>query len=165
VKRQFGEIDVIAFDDHLMDRGLGRGYLDHWLRIVHPARVFVHEVALVGAERGSETTAAARHRGHHFVLLGADPLEVFGLGRGLDHRAQVGERNRFLMHLHLADRDQLLDEAAQAKFIEIDVAGGCNLVHHVFPLGSISLDELITAWMLRAYSIAPVTSMSSAARA
>ena len=31
--------------------------------------------------------------------------------------------------------------------------------------GTISLDELITAWMLRANSIAPVTSMSSAARA
>ena len=54
---------------------------------------------------------------------------------------------------------------AAPKFIEIDVADGCNLIHHALPLGSISLDELITAWMLRAYSIAPVTSMSRAARA
>ena len=36
---------------------------------------------------------------------------------------------------------------------------------YLCPCGSISLDELITAWMLRAYSTAPVTSMSSAARA
>ena len=31
--------------------------------------------------------------------------------------------------------------------------------------GTICIDELITAWMLRAYSIAPATSMSSAVRA
>ena len=36
---------------------------------------------------------------------------------------------------------------------------------YLCPAGSMSFDELITAWMLRAYSIAPVTSMSRAARA
>jgi hypothetical protein len=44
-------------------------------------------------------------------------------------------------------------------------AGVDPLFLYLCPLGSISLDELITAWMLRAYSIAPVTSMSRAARA
>ena len=79
VKRQFGEIDGVAFDHHLMHRSIGRRYFDHRLRVVHAPRVFVHEVALVGAEGGSEPAPAARHRGHHFVLLGANPLKIFGL--------------------------------------------------------------------------------------
>ena len=36
---------------------------------------------------------------------------------------------------------------------------------YLWPAGNISLDELITAWMLRAKSTAPVTSMSRAVRA
>ena len=42
---------------------------------------------------------------------------------------------------------------------------GLELIGFALVIGVIWLDELITAWMLRAYSIAPATSMSSAARA
>jgi hypothetical protein len=123
MERQPGQIDVIALEHDLVHRRVGRWHLHHRLRIVHPPHVFVDHVALIGAEGGGQPPPAARHRRHHLVLLGADPLEVFRLRRRLDHRAQLGERDRFLVHLQLADLDQLLDEGAQAELVEVDVAG------------------------------------------
>jgi hypothetical protein len=73
--------------------------------------------------RSSVPKAAASRRRHHLVLLGADPLEIFCLRRGLDDGTEIGERNRLLVDLHFTDCDQLLDEGSQPEFVEVDVAG------------------------------------------
>ena len=123
MERQFGQVDIVALEHHLMHRRVRRRHFDDRLRIVHPPHVFVDHVALVGAEGGGEPSPAAGHRRHHLVLLGADPFEIFCLRRGLDDGTEIGERNRLLVDLHFTDCDQLLDEGSQPELVEVDVAG------------------------------------------
>ena len=136
VERQPGEIDVVAGDHDLLHRRVGLRHLDHRLRGRHPAGEFLRQVALVGrAERGGMAAAAAADRADDLEMLGAGVLEQRRLRRGLDDRADVGERDRAIVDVDLADRDQMLDKPPQPEFFEIDA-------RHARPCPELSLDRM-----------------------
>ena len=108
----------------------------------------MRDLAFADAERRGQPLAAAGDRRHHLVLFGAHALEMRGLRRRLDHRAQVGERHRLVMNLDLADLGQLAHEIAQPEFFEIDLNAGLDRlwVHDVRPL--VDEDERRRAYRL-----------------
>ncbi len=125
MERQLGEIDVVAGDHHLLHRRVGLRHLDHRLRVRHPAGELLRQVALVvGAERRGMAAAAAADRADDLEMLGAGVLEQRRLRRGLDDRADVRERDRAIVDVDLADRDQMLDKSPQPEFFEIDARHG-----------------------------------------
>ena len=165
MERELCEIDVLARDLHLVHgRFVGR-HFHHGLRVGEPPEIFLVELALAGFERRSQAPSVASGLRNDLHLFGARSFEQERLLRPLDDRAQAGQRHRFVVNLDLTHVDEALDESAQPVLVQVDVAARHRARLYLCPCGSISLDELITAWMLRANSIAPVTSMSKAARA
>jgi hypothetical protein len=126
VERQPGQVDVVARAHELVHRRVLRRHLDHQLRVAHAAHEFMRDLALADAERRGQPLAAAGDRGDHLVLRGAHPLEMRGLRGRLDHRAEVGERHRLVVHLDLADLGELVDEVPQAEFFEVDLDTGLD---------------------------------------
>ena len=125
VERQPGEIDVVAGDHHLLHRRIGLRHLHHRLRVRHAAGEFLRQVALVGrAERRGMAAAAAADRADDLETLGAGVLEQRRLGRGLDDRADIRERDRAVVDVDLADRNQMIDKPPQPEFFEIDARHG-----------------------------------------
>ena len=125
VERQSGEVDVVARDHHLLHRRVGLRHLDHRLRGRHAAREFLRQVALVGhAEGGGVAAAAAADRPDDLEMLGTGVLEQRRLRRCLDHRADVRQRDRAIVDVDLADRDQVFDKTSQPEFFEIDTRHG-----------------------------------------
>ena len=121
VERQPGQVDGVAGEHDLLHRRLGLRNLDHRLRVRHPPPEFLRKIALVArAERGGVTAAAAADRADDLEMLGPGILEQCRLGRGLDHGADVGERDRLVVDIDLAHADQLLDKAPQPELFEID---------------------------------------------
>jgi hypothetical protein len=140
-------------------------HLHHGLRVGEPPEIFLVELVLAGFERRSHALPAAGGLRNNLQLLGAGPLEQEGFICRFDDRAKARQRHRFGVNLNLTHVDEALDESAQPELVQIDVAARHPARLYLCPCGSISLDELITAWMLRANSIAPATSMSKAERA
>ena len=126
MERQPRQVDVVAFAHDLVHRRMLRRHLDDRLRVAHAAHEFMRDLALANAKRRGQPLAAAGDGGDHLVLLGAHALEVRGLRRRLDHRAQVGERHRLVVHLDLADLGELADEIPQAEFFEVDLDAGLD---------------------------------------
>src|SRR5262245_32400645 len=165
MERELREIDVLAGDLHLVHGGFAGRYFHHGLRIGEAPEIFRVELVLAGLERRGQAPSVARGFRNDLHLFGARFIEPERLVRPFDDRAQAGQRHRFVMNLNLTHVDEALDESAQPVLVQIDVAARHRARLYLCPCGSISLDELITAWMLRANSIAPPTSMSKAARA
>ena len=104
MERQPGQVDVIALEHDLAHRRVGRRHLHHRLRTRSSAACI----------RGSRCAHRCRRRGPAAGRLpdtaatisycsAPTRLKHFRLRRRLDHRAQLGERDRLLVHLHLAD--------------------------------------------------------------
>ena len=99
---------------------------------------FAHAAANSAAISPCSTPKAAATRlrlpadgGDHLVMLGAGFLEEHRFRRLLDDRAHIGERDRLLMHLDLADLDQLSDEIPQPEFLEVHLASlDRHLMYH-----------------------------------
>ena len=123
VKRQAGQVDLVAGDHALMHRRVGRTHLDHRLRIVHAPRVFLGDVAGRHAEGRRQPRPTAGYRADDLELLGAGLAEQRGARRCLDKGADLEQRDRLVMDIHLADLDQPLDEAPEPELLEIDIRG------------------------------------------
>ena len=125
VERQLGEIDVVAGEHHLLHRRVGLRHLDHRCGFaIRRANSCARLRSSLEAERRRIAAAAAADRADDLEMLRPRILEQRRLGRGLDDRADVGKRDRPVVDVDLADRDQLLDKAPQPEFFEIDARHG-----------------------------------------
>ena len=121
MERQLGEVDILAGDLDRVHRRIRRWHFDERLRIGEPGEIFVVKLGLGGFERGGKPLAIAGGLGDQLGLLGARFLEQHGLVGGFDDGAELGQRHRPIVHLHLAELDQAVDEAAQPVFIEVEI--------------------------------------------
>src|SRR6516165_12328590 len=165
MERELREIDVVTRDLHLVNGGFAGRHFHHGLRAGEAPEIFRVELVLAGLERRGQAPAAACGLRNNLHLFGARSVEQERLLRPFDDRAEAGQRHRLVVNLDLTHVDEALDETAQPVLVQVDVAARHRARLYLCPCGSISLDELITAWMLRVNSIAPPTSMSKAARA
>ena len=130
MERQLGEVDVLAGDLDCVHRRIGRRHFDERLRIGEPGEIFVVKLGLGGFEGGGEALAVAGGLGDKLGLLGTSFLEQHRLVGGFDDGAELGQRHRPIVHLHLAELDQALDEIAQPVFIEVEIGrclGHCEM--------------------------------------
>ena len=74
MKRQLGEIDVLAGELDRMHRRLGRWNFDHRLRIGEPLEIFVVELVHGGLEGRGDALAVAGGLGDELDLLRARPF-------------------------------------------------------------------------------------------
>jgi hypothetical protein len=74
--------------------------------------------------------AAAADRPDDLEMLGTGVLEQRRLRRRLDDRADVRQRDRTIVDIDLANRDQVFDKTSQPEFFEIDprhsLTPGCH---------------------------------------
>ena len=95
------------------------------LRVCHPA----HELVARSRARRRPARAASRlrlPRPRRPSRIARRPrLEVRGLGRGLDHRAEIAERHRFVVDLDLAELVQLGTKCRNRNFSRS--TPGCSL--------------------------------------
>jgi len=128
MERQPAEIDGIAYNDDLLRRRLAARDPYHRLTIFQPRRVFMRKATLVGdAERRGHAAAAAADGADDLEMLRPGILKQARLRRRFDHAADLGECNRLFVDLDLAESDQLLDEPAKPKSVEIDARARCHL--------------------------------------
>ena len=71
MKRQPGQIDVLAGDLDRVHRRVAGRHLDQRLRIGEPPEIFVVELVFGGLESGGEPLAVARGLGDDLDLFGA----------------------------------------------------------------------------------------------
>src|SRR5262249_18466769 len=138
----------------------------HGLGVGEPPEIFVVELVLAGFECRGQAPSVASGLGGDLHLFGARFFDQDGLFRPFVIAPKPGQRHRFVVNLDFIHGDEPLDETAQTVLLQVDTASRHRLrASYLWPDGSIWLEELITAWMLRANSTAPATSMSNAARA
>ncbi len=121
MERQLGEVDVLAGDLDLVHRRIAGRHFDQRLRIGEPGEIFVVKLVFGGLEGGGEPLAIAGGLGDQLGLLGTGFLEQHGFVGGFDDGAQLGQRHRPVVHFHLAELDQALDEVAQPVFVEVEI--------------------------------------------
>src|SRR4051812_10823509 len=113
----------------------------------------MREIPFIDAEGGGEALAAARHRRHHLEPFRPDAAKQRRLAGRFDMGAECRERHRLVVDLDLAELGQPVDEGAQPELLAI--GRGIHLAG-----GFTSLEELMVACRLRAYSMAPAMPMA-----
>ena len=105
-------------------------HLDQRLRVGEPFEIFIVKLVLAGRENSGDAFAIAGRLGDEFELLRSGLLEQYGLVGLFDDGAQCRQRQRLVVNIDLAERDEAIDEIAQAVFGPPDGEVGRQPVGH-----------------------------------
>ena len=121
MKREPGQIDVLAGETDLVHGGFVGRHLDNRLRIGQAPEIFGVEFVFAGVERSGETPSAASSPGNDLHLLRARFFEQMCPRRAFDGRTERRQRHRLVVNLHLIHRDQPVNKSAQPVFFHVDI--------------------------------------------
>ena len=82
------------------------------------------KAGLVGVERGGEPAARAHHVADQLGFLGSHGPEPDRAGVAVEHRGDVDQVDRIVVHDAFALLHQLLDEMAQAELLGVGLGHG-----------------------------------------
>ena len=134
--RQSGDVDVVAGDDDFLHRRVGARQLDEFGLQLQPSLQLLPQLASLDAEGPRQSLAAADRVADEFDALAADVAEPDGLLVALQDFGDLGEVDALVADIELIRVDQLLDEVAQAKAVEVVLLRVRSLgVHgHILPV-------------------------------